>query len=280
MKIVSFIIPKTKESTLIYQQDEGPFFYEKLHQHEEIQICHIIRGEGTLVIGDSINPYKKGDVIVIGSFIPHVFKSDVEASSVSKMTSLFFTKDSFGHGFFDLEAFQELRSFFEKSSYGFKLIASKNAVSKLFSKINIATKLQRFVLFLDLLKILSFAEHQRLSSFIYEKKYTPVEGKRMSNVLEYTFKNYDKDVSLELVAQVASMTKNSFCKYFKKITNKTYFEFLKEVRVEYACKLIRKHNDMRIADVAYLCGFKNISHFNKQFKSVTNLNPSGFKKLI
>ena len=102
----------------------------------------------------------------------------------------------------------------------------------------------------------------------------------MSNVLEYTFKNYDKDVSLELVAQVASMTKNSFCKYFKKITNKTYFEFLKEVRVEYACKLIRKHNDMRIADVAYLCGFKNISHFNKQFKSVTNLNPSSFKKLI
>jgi len=232
------------------------------------------------VIGDSINPYKKGDVIVIGSFIPHVFKSDVEASSVSKMTSLFFTKDSFGHGFFDLEAFQELRSFFEKSSYGFKLIASKNAVSKLFSKINIATKLQRFVLFLDLLKILSFAEHQRLSSFIYAKKYTPVEGKRMSDVLEYTFKNYDKDVSLELVAQVASMTKNSFCKYFKKITNKTYFEFLKEVRVEYACKLIRKHNDMRIAEVAYLCGFNNISHFNKQFKSVTNLNPSGFKKLI
>jgi AraC-like DNA-binding protein len=280
MKIVSFIIPKTKESTLIYQQDEGPFFYEKLHQHEEIQICHILRGEGTLVIGDSINPYKKGDVIVIGSFIPHVFKSDVEASSVSKMTSLFFTKDSFGHGFFDLEAFQELRSFFEKSSYGFKLIASKNAVSKLFSKINIATKLQRFILFLDLLKILSFAEHQRLSSFIYEKKYTPIEGKRITDVLEYTFENYDKDVSLELVAQVASMTKNSFCKYFKKITNKTYFEFLKEVRVEYACKLIRKHNDMRIADVAYLCGFKNISNFNKQFKTVTNLNPSNFKKLL
>ena len=59
MNIVSFIIPKTKESTLIYQQDKGPFFYEKLHQHEEIQICQILRGEGTLVIGDSISPYKK-----------------------------------------------------------------------------------------------------------------------------------------------------------------------------------------------------------------------------
>jgi len=236
MKIVSFIIPKTKESTLIYQQDEGGLFYEKLHQHEEIQICHILRGEGTLVIGDSINPYKKGDVIVIGSYMPHVFKSDVEAEAVSKMRSLFFTKESFGSNFFDLELSQELRSFFEKSSYGFKLLGSTETASKLFSKIHKATKLKRFMLFLDLLKILSTKEHQRLSSFIYDKKYSPTEGKRMTDVLEYTFENYDKDVSLEAVAQVAAMTKNSFCKYFKKKTNKTYFEFLKEIRVEHACK--------------------------------------------
>ena len=280
MNIVSFIIPKTKESTLIYQQDKGPFFYEKLHQHEEILICQILRGEGTLVIGDSISPYKKGDVIVIGSFLPHVFKSDVEASNVSKMRSLFFTKDSFGSGFFDLEVSQELRSFFQKSSYGFKLIASTSNASKLFSKIHKAKKLQQFVLFLNLMKILSSAKHQRLSSFVYDKKYSPTEGKRMTDVLEYTFENYDKEVSLESVAQVAAMTKNSFCKYFKKVTNKTYFEFLKEIRVEHACKLIRKHKDIRIFDVAYLCGFKNISNFNKQFKTITTLRPSDFKKLI
>jgi len=280
MKIVSFIIPKTKESTLIYQQDEGGLFYENLHQHEEIQICHILRGEGTLVIGDSINPYKKGDVIVIGSYMPHVFKSDVEAEAVSKMRSLFFTKESFGSNFFDLELSQELRSFFEKSSYGFKLLGSTETASKLFSKIHKATKLKRFMLFLDLLKILSTKEHQRLSSFIYDKKYSPTEGKRMTDVLEYTFENYDKDVSLEAVAQVAAMTKNSFCKYFKKKTNKTYFEFLKEIRVEHACKLIRKHKDVRIFEIAYLCGFKNMSNFNKQFKSITTLSPSVFKKLI
>jgi len=280
MNIVSFIIPKTRESTLIYQQDEGPFFYEKLHQHEEIQICHILRGEGTLVIGDSISPYKKGDTIVIGSFIPHVFKSDVEASSVSKMRSLFFTKESFGADFFNLETFQEFRSFFEESSYGFKLFAPKENILGLFAKIHKATKLQRFILFLELLKILSHTEYQRLTSFVYDKKYSPVEGKRMTDVLEYTFENYNKDVSLDAVAQVAAMTKNSFCKYFKKVTNKTYFEFLKEIRVEYACKLIRKHNDMKIFEIAYLCGFKNISNFNKQFKTVTTLSPSAFKTLI
>ena len=102
----------------------------------------------------------------------------------------------------------------------------------------------------------------------------------MTDVLEYTFENYNKDVCLEAVAQVAAMTKNSFCKYFKKVTNKTYFEFLKEIRVEHACKLIRRHKDLRIFDVAYQCGFKNISNFNKQFKMVTTLSPSDFKKLI
>ena len=102
----------------------------------------------------------------------------------------------------------------------------------------------------------------------------------MTDVLEYTFENYNKQVSLEAVAEVAAMTKNSFCKYFKKVTNKTYFEFLKEIRVEHACKLIRKQMDLRIIDVTYLCGFKNVSNFNKQFKTVTTLSPSGFKKLI
>ena len=131
MKIVSFIIPKTKESALTYQEDIGRHFYGKFHQHEEIQISHIISGEGTLVLGDSVNHYKKGDVIIIGSFIPHVFKSDVEASSVSKMNSLFFTKNSFGYDFFSSETFQELNSFFEKSNYGFKLVSSQNIISKL-----------------------------------------------------------------------------------------------------------------------------------------------------
>jgi len=280
MNIVSFIIPKTKESTLIYQQDEGSFFYEKLHQHEEIQICHILIGEGTLVLGDSVNPYKKGDIIVIGSFIPHVFKSDIEASSASKMRSLFFTKESFGTDFFDLEAFDELHSFFDKSSYGFKISNCKTRITSLFTKIHKAKKLQQFIVFLELLKILTTAEHQRLTSFVYDKKYSPIEGKRMTDVLEYTFENYNKEVSLEAVDEVAAMTKNSFCKYFKKVTNKTYFEFLKEIRVEHACKLIRKQMDLRIIDVAYLCGFKNVSNFNKQFKTVTTLSPSAFKKLI
>ena len=204
----------------------------------------------------------------------------MEASSVSKMRSLFFTKESFGADFFNLETFQEFRSFFEESSYGFKLFAPKENILGLFAKIHKATKLQRFILFLELLKILSHTEYQRLTSFVYDKKYSPVEGKRMTDVLEYTFENYNKDVSLDAVAQVAAMTKNSFCKYFKKVTNKTYFEFLKEIRVEYACKLIRKHNDMKIFEIAYLCGFKNISNFNKQFKTVTTLSPSAFKTLI
>jgi AraC-like DNA-binding protein len=90
---------------------------------------------------------------------------------------------------------------------------------------------------------------------------------------------FNTDISLETISEVANMTKNAFCKYFKKRTNKTYFRFLNELRIEHACKLLIDDNDMAIADIAYKSGFKNLSNFNRQFKFIKGINPNKFRKL-
>ena len=94
MKVFPFKISKPKDVVLIYQEDVGKNFYNKLHQHEEIQLSYILKGQGTLIVGNTINTYKQGDTIVIGGNLPHVFKSDTSTGKTSKMFSLFFTKDS------------------------------------------------------------------------------------------------------------------------------------------------------------------------------------------
>ena len=81
------------------------------------------------------------------------------------------------------------------------------------------------------------------------------------------------------VADVASMTRNAFCKYFKKRTNKTYVQFLNEIRVEQACKLLLSQTDMNIAEIAEQCGFRNMSNFNRQFKSIKKMTPSQILKM-
>ena len=106
MKVLPFKIPKPENKAFIYQEDHEMYFYDKLHQHEEIQISLIVNGEGTLVIGDSVTIYKTNDILVIGSNLPHVFKSEIPPTSKSHMLSLFFTKKSFGEHFFELDELQ------------------------------------------------------------------------------------------------------------------------------------------------------------------------------
>ena len=278
MKVLPFKIPKPEQDALIYQEDVGVSFYDKLHQHEEIQLSLIVEGEGTLIVGDAINYYKKGDVLIVGSNIPHVFKSDMEAPSNSKMLTLFFTESSFGDHFFELEELKELKSFFKRTKHGFKITSKKKKILKLFLDLKDASKLERFIILLNLLKLISSANYKSLSSFIYEKKYNAVEGKRMQDVFEFTMTNYTQEISLEKISNVANMTKNAFCKYFKKRTNKTYFRFLNELRIEHACKLVVCNNDFTLAEIAYKSGYKNISNFNRQFKALKKKSPSEFRK--
>ena len=278
MKVLPFRIPKPELDALVYQEDHETVFYDKFHQHKEVQVSYIEDGEGTLIVGDTINDYKAGDILVIGSNLPHVFKSNVIGNQKSHMHSIFFTNDAFGEAFFGLEELRALRPFFKRATNGFKVSSQHPRTASLFLAMKTASKLDRFIYLLEIMKILSRSKYKALSSFIYEKTYTDVEGKRMRDVMEYTMNNFHHNISLETIAMVAAMTKNAFCKYFKKRTNKTYFQFLNELRIENACKLLLSDNDFSIAEVADRSGFNNISNFNRQFKSVKNMVPSTYKK--
>jgi AraC-like DNA-binding protein len=279
MKVLPFQIPKPEHDALIYQEDRELIFFDKLHQHEEIQVSYIAEGEGTLIVGDTINYYKRGDVIAIGSNLPHVLKSDTSATKTSVMLTLFFSKTAFGSHFFELEELRELKPFFKKVDYGFKVSSKSNKLEILFIQLHNASKFQRFVTLLEILKMLSRSKYQPLSSFIYDKKYTDIEGKRMRDVMDFTIQHYHQQISLDDVAQVAAMTKNAFCKYFKKRTNKSYFKFLNELRVENASKLLQSDKGVSIAEIADSSGFNNISNFNRQFKSIKKISPSVYRSM-
>lgn len=279
MKILPFKIPKPEQDALIYQEDHELVFFDKFHQHEEIQVSLIAEGKGTLIVGDTINYYSKGDVLVIGSNLPHVFKSEAVENVESQMFTLFFTKEAFGKAFFDLEEMRELKSFFKRAENGFKVTSKSNVLQNMFFELKDSSKLQRFILLLKISKVLSKSKYIALSSFIYKKEYSDIEGKRMRDVMEYTMNNYHKNISLERIATTASMTKNAFCKYFKRRTNKTYFNFLNELRIENACRLLLSDKDFTIAEIADKSGFNNISNFNRQFKNVKQIVPSEYRMI-
>ena len=101
----------------------------------------------------------------------------------------------------------------------------------------------------------------------------------MRTIFEFTIENAHQIIKLEDIANVANMTKNAFCKYFKKRTNKTYVSFLTEVRIENACTFLKSNEDFSIAEIAFKSGFNNISNFNRKFKEVKKMTPISYRNL-
>jgi AraC-like DNA-binding protein len=279
MKVFPFKIPKPKEEALIYQEDKEVVFYGKLHQHEEIQISYIANGEGNILVGDTITGYQKGNLVVLGSNLPHVFRSEINTDETSIMMTLFFTANSFGNNFFDLPEFKILEPFFTSIKNGFKIDSISQKTANQFKKLKKANEFDRFVLFFKIIKSICLHERIALSNFIYDKPFTDREGKRMQLVFDYVMTNYQRDISLEEIASLSNMTKNAFCRYFKLRTNKTFFQFLIDIRIERASKLLLKNRELSVIEIAELCGFNNISNFNRKFKELKHSSPLQYRKL-
>lgn len=277
MKILPFKVPKPDKESLVYQEDREIRFYDKLHQHEEIQISFVANGSGSLILGDTVSDYSPGDILVIGERIPHLFRSDIKEEELSVMYSLFFTKKSFGEDFFKLTDLLGVESFFKTSDYGLKICSNKSEIQEKFYEIKGQNRMQRLATFLQILDLIIHSETKPLSSFVYQKRYTEDEGKRMSNVFEYTMDHYQETISLETIAEKANMSKNAFCRYFKKRTNKTYFQYLIDLRIEQACKLLVTKQEVSIGLISDMVGFPNVANFNRKFKELKKMTPSKYR---
>ncbi|QHI35307.1 RCS-specific HTH-type transcriptional activator RclR [Kordia antarctica] len=280
MKVLPFKIPKAEDDILIVQEDRGRTFYEKLHQHEEIQLSYIVSGKGTFIIGDTIRDFQSNDVLLFGSNVPHVLKSDVSTEQDSYMISVFFTYDSFGEHFFDLPKLKNLKRLLDDANFGVKFQENQIVLKPFFEAILHQKTIKRFATFFEVLSILTESKYETVSSFINTKNYTDDEGKRMSAIFEFVMNHFGQKIVLEEIATIANMTPNAFCKYFKQRTNKTFFQFLTAIRIENACKFLTNQQQLSISDIAHDCGFFNISNFNRKFKDIKGLTPTEFRKNV
>jgi len=277
MKIYPFKIPKPDHSNLVYQEDIELVFYDQLHQHDEIQISYIKKGKGSLLVDDRITNYQEGDIFIIGSNIPHAFKSEKTNRAHSVMLSLFFTTQSFGKDFFNQQDFSEIHPLFDKIRHGIQVESDHEAVIHQFNKLKKASKLERFILLMEVLKIISLSKTSPLSDFVYQKQFSDIDGKRLRTIFDFTIEHAVEPIQLVDIANIANMTKNAFCKYFKKRTNKTYIQFLTEIRIESACRLLQQNKELSIPQVAFSSGFQNISNFNRKFKRLKGITPLQYK---
>lgn len=277
-KVLPFNIPKPDSSSLIYQVDCAKRFYDKLHQHEEMQLSIVLEGEGDLVVGDTLGRFEENDVFLIGSNVPHLFRSMEASDQAAHMLTLFFTQDSFGADFFQIDETKVLRKLIDAKAGAWRLRSNRSKVKELFLKLAGETKLGRMIVFLEIMNLMSKSRRESLAATYQPRKITENQGARMSAVMNLVMNNYQREIGLGEVAEVANMTENAFCRFFKLKANKTFVQFLNEVRVEHACQLMQKERERSVGEISSLVGFNNLSNFNRKFKTVKKMTPTAYRK--
>lgn len=278
MKVLPFKIPKPVDSTLVVQVDKTKIFYDQLHQHAETQISYIVKGRGKLIVANSVHGFKTGDIFVIGSNTPHLFQS-VPSQNISHMVTLFATTGSFGDDFLGIPELEEVKQFITLSAGGIQMLSKKKSIRKIMLALQTASKLEKFVKFLKIIQKINEAEVRPLTTFVPSKKIiSNTEGRRLQLVFDYAMNNFDKEITLNHVAELVHMTTPAFCRFFKQRTNKTFFEFLIELRLEHACQLLSKDHKMSVAEISEASGFQSISNFNRKFKKIKSVSPSQYSK--
>lgn len=283
-KSIFFRLPKTGKEGFLVENDRMPFFYDKLHYHPELQLKYIVEGSGDLFVGDTFIQFEAGDLFLIGSNQSHVFKSDSRyydpASGLnSHSVSIFFHRESLGKGFFNIDEVSEIRKLIERSGRGLKF--SKSTSEEIGERMLEVTKTHEFERFIRILQIFYDLAVSKVYKYLASiNTYTPLtdhESVKINEVINYILQNYKKEIMLEDVARIANYSQAAFCHFFKQHTRKTFVQFLIEVRISKACKLLR-NTDMNVSQICYDCGFNNVSNFNRQFKKSTGLSPTAYIK--
>jgi len=248
-------------------------------------LLYVSKSTGIRFVGDSVSPFSAGDLVLVGSNLPHLWRNDPSyyqkgSDEHVQTVVLKFMKEFLGKDTFEQPEFSSINQMLETSKFG---ISFGKAVSeKLHNdllKIVHLNPAEQSIQLLNLLYRLSLTENKEVLSSTDMQQSSTEPTQRLDSILKYISDNYSSDISLKDVARLACMTTNSFCRFFKKRTNKSFTQFLNEVRVRNASRLLLE-DEYTITEVCYTVGYKSITNFYRQFKLVMNVTPKGYRQTI
>lgn len=285
MKAHFHLVPRNPEQNFLARQHTLPNFGTVWHYHPEIELHYVIRGEGVRFVGDNISNFYAGELLLLGENLPHMWRCSEKYFQGNHMITaeaivVHFLPRFMGKDFFDLPESAKITALYDRAKAGLVIHGNtKQRIVSLMQKSVRAEGLSRLVLILKMLEILSVTEElEPISSGKLQLQSNKEENERLNKVYQHTLQNYCRELSLKEIAAVANLSITSFCRYFKMMTKKTYHDFLIELRISHARKLLMDDNHVTIETVCFDCGFNNRSNFFRHFKRITGFTPYEFRK--
>ncbi len=263
-----------------------PHFYPIWHFHPESEIMLLKKSTGTRYIGDSIENFKEGDVVLLGPNIPHLWRSSkecfVEGAPVSaKATVIYFREERLGHDFYNLPEMAQINKLLSTARRGVKFTGKRSAdLEYKIDEIIYKEGMDRVVGLLSLLNYMANqCSYEPITSLGYLPRVDVADLSRFNRISAYLMNNFAQKITLDDIAAEASLSPTAFCRYFKSRTNKTFVGFLNEIRIGNACKLLMEKKKSA-SEICYESGFNNLTNFNIQFRKIKGLTPLQYQSQL
>jgi AraC-like DNA-binding protein len=272
-----------ENSLFHYQEFIQPKFTSPLHMHDEFELIVIIKSHGKLYLGNNVINFSDSDIFLFAPGLPHCFYNPHGYEKGKEMAHafvVFFKRDFLGGNFFDKTETMQLNRLIKKSQSGVQILNPPKNLIKHILLLGEKKNLEKLGEFILILNELAGRKCIELSTSIGELSTSGLsESKIVNDVFKYVAENFQRKISLSTAASIANMQKAAFCRYFKRKTKKKFSEFVNEIRIMHARKLLTETDEM-VKEVAYECGYESNSYFNRQFKNSCNMSPFDFRKNI
>ena len=271
--------PASGQSFLIRTFDKHGFS-APYHFHPEYELTCILQGTGKRYVGSHMDNFTTGDLVLLGPNLPHCWKLEQADQPDARAVVVQFDGSFLGSEFFDKDELQAIKKLFKKSGSGI-YFNSDMRPAMIHNLTELSKEDNNFKMLIGLLEILQALATSTGYTLLDQNRiiaeYSIAEQQRINPVLAYLVENFRQQVSLDAAAGIANMTPNAFCKYFKKITRKTFMETIIEYRLNYAIQQLVQ-TDKPIAVISFESGFGDVSHFYKTFKLKMRLSPLNYRK--
>ncbi len=278
MKALFEKITIDEQNSLLVRQFRMPHFDVPWHYHPEYELTYITKGEGRRFVGDHVESFGAGDLVLIGPDMPHFWRSDEEYYQESALRAEWvvvqfptaFMQDVLAN----LPEAAAVTGLLHRARYGLRFSPRASAqMAQQIQELATQTGLKQVLSVLLLLdQLAADRDAQPLASEGCQLAPGTAETERMKRVLEFILNQFRNEIRVEQIASVAGLAPAAFCRYFKRRTRKSFVEYLNELRIGHARKLLT-NVDLSVGQVGLECGFNNVSHFHRQFKLHTGMTP-------
>lgn len=275
-------IQKSENESFSVSKYKGKWFQRSWHYHAEFELLMITKGHGVRVVGTDRTAFEAGDLVLIGGNVPHAWFSDpiyYDETNDLSCESIYvqFNRDMFGTRFASSPEMQAILRLLEAAKYGLRFTASVEEIQTELSELFESNGLDRMLRLIRLLDHFQQGTYEKILDDDYFANSIIPKSVRIRLVNQYVINNYMDEIKLEEAAKLAEMNVSAFCRFFKKMTKRTFSQYVKEVRIDFAQQLLM-NTELPSNIIGFECGFSSVAYFNQCFKSISGVSPLQYRK--